>query len=131
MVFYFLKITETIGKIMQFPSWIKPGLTGAAAGAIALALIGFNWGGWVTGGSASDMASKESVAAVASALMPYCIQNSQNDPNAMGVMADLKAASPYQRRAIVEKSGWATPLGADRPNTALAQACQLELAKTL
>jgi hypothetical protein len=28
---------------------------------------------------------------------------------------------------MVEKAGWATPLGADKPNTALAQACQLAL----
>ena len=31
---------------------VKPALWGAAAGAIALAIVGFNWGGWVTGGTA-------------------------------------------------------------------------------
>ena len=39
-------------KIMEIPketkAAVKPALWGAAAGAIALAIVGFNWGGWVT-----------------------------------------------------------------------------------
>ena len=35
---------------MQSPEWLKPALYGAACGAIALATVGFSWGGWVTGG---------------------------------------------------------------------------------
>ena len=27
-------------------------------GAIALAIIGFNWGGWVTGGTSAEMSQK-------------------------------------------------------------------------
>jgi hypothetical protein len=30
---------------MQIPEWLKPGLYGAACGAVALAVIGFSWGG--------------------------------------------------------------------------------------
>ncbi|MDP1730770.1 MAG: hypothetical protein Q8L54_06230 [Devosia sp.] len=116
---------------MQFPVWIKPALLGAGAGAVALAIIGFSWGGWVTGGSASDMAKKQSLAAIAAALTPYCLERSQSDPNAIGVLAELKAASTYGRRAIVEKAGWATPLGMEKPNTELAQACQLALSAAL
>jgi hypothetical protein len=29
--------------IMQTPEWLKPGLYGAACGAVALAVIGFSW----------------------------------------------------------------------------------------
>ena len=42
---------------MQTPEWLKPGLYGAACGAAALAVIGFSWGGWVTGGTARTMAA--------------------------------------------------------------------------
>src|ERR1700747_2586345 len=35
---------------------IKPVLWGAVGGAILLATIGFNWGGWVTTGTAEAMA---------------------------------------------------------------------------
>ncbi|WP_248304643.1 hypothetical protein [Breoghania sp. L-A4] len=62
-------------------------------------------------------------------LDPYCIRSSTTDPKAAEVLAELKAASSYQRRGIVEKAGWATPLGAERPNRDLAQACQIALSK--
>lgn len=121
--------TYRLVKIMQIPEWTKPTLTGAGVGAIALAIVGFSWGGWVTGGSATEMSSKSSIAAVASALTPYCVLNSQNDPKSADVMAELERASTFQRRGIVEKAGWATPLGAEKPNRALAEACQIELKK--
>jgi membrane protein implicated in regulation of membrane protease activity len=34
---------------MQTPERLKPGLYGAALGAVALAVAGFSWCGWVTG----------------------------------------------------------------------------------
>ena len=114
---------------MQIPEWTKPALVGAGAGAIVLAIVGFNWGGWMTSTSAADMSSKESKAAVASVLTPYCVLNAQTDPLSMTVLAELKAANSYQRRGIVEKAGWATPLGADKPNSALADACQVALSE--
>lgn len=112
---------------MQLPVWIKPALTGAGVGAVALAIIGFSWGGWTTAGAAKDMAKKEALVAIAAALTPYCLERSKSDPNSVAVMAELTAASAYNRRGIVEKAGWATPLGMDKPNAELAQACQLAL----
>jgi hypothetical protein len=44
---------------------VKPACWGAAGGAIALAIIGFTWGGWVTGGHAKTLAD----AAVTGALV--------------------------------------------------------------
>ena len=109
---------------MQIPEWTKPALLGAAAGAIAVAIVGFNWGGWMTESSANKMASDNSKSAVATALTPYCLQNSKNDPNSMDVLAKLSEANSYKRRGIIEDAGWATPLGAERPDRALAEACQ-------
>jgi alpha/beta superfamily hydrolase len=114
---------------MQFPTWLKPGLLGAGAGAIALAIVGFSWGGWVTSGSAKDMAGKQSMAAVSAALLPYCVEKAGTDPASAETLATLKAATTYSRRSVVEKAGWATPLGSETPNTDLAQACQLKLAE--
>ncbi|MCR8723188.1 hypothetical protein [Frigidibacter sp. ROC022] len=114
---------------MQIPSWTKPALLGAGTGAIALAILGFNWGGWMTGGSAAALSDSQSMAAVALALTPYCLQNAQSDPQSLAIMTELDAASSYQRRGIVEKAGWATPLGMDKPDRALAEACQIALKK--
>ncbi|MGY9049311.1 hypothetical protein P775_22955 [Puniceibacterium antarcticum] len=73
------------------------------------------------------MSDTHSSAAVASALTPYCLRNAQNDPGASTVMAELAAASSYQRRSIVEDAGWATPLGTQDPDRALAESCQAAL----
>jgi hypothetical protein len=114
---------------MQTPEGTKPAVMGAAVGAIALAIVGFNWGGWVTGGSASIMSDENSVTAVASALTPYCVQKSENDPKSNVVMTELDEANSYERRRIVENAGWATPLGAENPDRDLAEACQIALSK--
>ena len=58
-------------------------LQGAAGGAIALAIVGFSWGGWVTGGSAKMQAD----AAAWAALLPVCADAVLADPAAV---AELK-----------------------------------------
>ena len=116
---------------MQFPDWTKPALAGAAAGAVALAFVGFTWGGWTTAGAAKELSRKDTIAALVAALTPYCLERSASDPNSVTLMAEIKAASTYNRRAIVEKAGWATPLGMEKPNTELAQACQLALSAAI
>ena len=112
---------------MKMPTWIMPSLYGAGAGAIALAIAGFSWGGWTTSGGAAELAKRQSMTAVTAALLPYCLERSVGDPNAIAVMAELAAATNYARKALVEEAGWATPLGADKPSPELAQACQLAL----
>ncbi len=114
---------------MQFPSWIKPAVIVAGVGANALTIVGFSWGGWVTRGTAESLASSRAATAVVAALTPYCLDRARNDPQSVDVLAQLEAATTYSRRGIIEAAGWATPLGSEEPNTALAQACQLALSE--
>ena len=113
---------------MKLPVWTKPASYGAAAGAAVLAFIGFTWGGWTTAGAASDLARKQSSAAIVEVLTPYCLERAASDPNAETIMAEFTRATGSSRLAVVEKAGWATPLGADSPHRELARACQLALA---
>ena len=41
---------------MNSPEWLKPGLYGAAIGAVLVSVVGFTWGGWVTSGTSNDRA---------------------------------------------------------------------------
>ena len=116
--------------IMQFPEWTKPVLMGVGAGAIAVSIIGFSLGGWVTGGAAVEMSSENSAAAVVLALTPYCILSSQNDPNAVAILAELDDVTSYRRHNVILDAGWATPLGAEEPSRALADACESALSDT-
>lgn len=113
---------------MQIPMWTKPALYGAGVGAVALAIVGFTWGGWVTGSTARKLADNASAAAVTLAMTPYCLEQSKADPKSVEVLAELKAAQTYNRRGIIEKAGWATLLGTEKPNSDLAKACDAALA---
>jgi len=65
-------------------------LWGAAAGAAALAVVGFTLGGWTTGGNAEAIALKRSQSAVVAVLTPICIQRFQANANAPAKLAELK-----------------------------------------
>jgi len=116
---------------MKNAQWINSAVGGAIIGAIATMTVGFTFGGWITGGTSDRLIASNMSDGIALALTPYCLEKSKNDPEAVKVMAEYKAAPAYSRRSLVEKSGWATPLGAEEPNAALAAACSNALAKAL
>lgn len=107
----------------------KPFLLGTAAGAIALAVIGFGWGGWVTGGTAMTTADKRVEEAVTLALAPICVENFRRQPEAAAQLVSLQKLSSYEQRGFVEKGGWATALGATAANPSVARACADVLGK--
>jgi hypothetical protein len=108
---------------MQTPEWLKPGLYGAACGAIALAVVGFSWGGWVTGGKAENMAEARSRSDVVSAFAAICADQAKRDPLLAERVALLKTTSSYSRGDLIMKNGWATMPGAAEPNRQVANAC--------
>ncbi len=98
-------------------------LQGAAAGAVATLIIGFYWGGWVTGGTAKDMVQRSSTSAMVAALSPICVDKFQRSNEAAANMTELKKVSTYQQGSFIEKGGWATLPGNDRANSSVAEAC--------
>jgi hypothetical protein len=113
---------------MNTPEWLKPGLYGAAVGAVVVAIVGFSWGGWVTGGTAKQMASDQARLEVVAALVPICVEQSKQDPQVMETLAQLKDAGRYQRSDMLMKAGWATMPGSSDPNRNVASACMEKLA---
>jgi hypothetical protein len=116
---------------MKIPVETKPALWGVAAGAIALAIVGFNWGGWVTGGKAEADSSQRANAAVVVALAPVCVEKFQHTTDALANLAALKKVDSWTQGDFVEKGGWATLPGSNSPQqvSAVAQACALLLAR--
>lgn len=115
--------------MMNAPEWLKPALLGAAASAVALAIVGFSWGGWVTGGTAGKMASDQARNEVVAALVPICLEQSKQDPRLTATLAQLEAANRYQRSDLLMEAGWATMPGSSDPNRAVASACMEKLAE--
>ena len=104
-------------------SWLKPGIYGAVVGAIALAIVGFGWGGWVTGGTARQMANQQARQAVVAALAPICIEQSKQDPQATEIIAKIRAASSWERNNLLTGTGWATMPGSSNTDRDVAAAC--------
>lgn len=114
---------------MKIPEWVSPGLYGAVAGAIALAIVGFTWGGWMTAGQANKVASSQARMEVVAALVPICLEQFKQDPQAATTLAELeKASSNYERTNMLMSTGWATIPGSSDPNRNVASACVEKLA---
>jgi hypothetical protein len=114
----------------RLPVETKPFLWGAAAGAVALAVVGFAWGGWVTGATAEKLAGARADAAIVSTLTPICVSQFQKSPQAKASMAALKQTKDWEQGEYVSKGGWATMPGSTaEPNRDVATACAEALNK--
>ncbi|MEO8487923.1 MAG: hypothetical protein ABI585_16470 [Betaproteobacteria bacterium] len=114
---------------MKIPVATSPALWGAAGGAIALAIVGFTWGGWVTGAKAETTATQRVNTAVIAALAPVCAERFQRNAKVASNLAALKAADSWTQGDYVEKGGWATLPGSTPPDrvSAVANACAVLL----
>lgn len=109
---------------------VRPALWGAAVGAIALAIVGFGWGGWVTGGAAEMLAKNSAAAAVVAALTPICVEKFRQAADASANLVEMKKATySWDQSKFVEKGGWATMPGSAEPNSAVATACAESLGR--
>ena len=103
-------------------------LQGMAAGAVAAMVIGFSWGGWMTGGSASRLADEQADSAVVAALTPVCVEKFLQDNNAKANLAALrKISSNWEQGEYLQKGGWVTQPGATSSDYHLARACAEKL----
>lgn len=108
---------------MNAPEWLKPGMYGALIGAVCVGVLGFTWGGWVTGGTATERAIAMSRNDVVAAMVPVCLDMARSDPARAKKLETIRAAATYQRRDALMETGWATVPGTDAPNRDIAQAC--------
>ena len=75
-------------------------LQGMVAGAIATMVVGFNWGGWVTGGTAKGMAATAETNGRMSILVPLCVAQFIATE---GAVAKIKATPKYNHDDIVRE----------------------------
>ena len=98
----------------------------AVALIILTIIIGFVWGGWVTGGNAQTMGEN----AVTQRLAQICVGQFNQDPENALKLEELKKTSAYQRDDYVKEQGWATMPGEQEPDSRVAQACATLLMPT-
>ena len=111
---------------MKIHPGVKPAVWGTVVGAVAFAVVGFSSLGWTLGGTAEKMATQRADAAVV--LAPICVEKFQQQTDAAAkLVAFNKIFSSWDRRSLIEKGGWATVPGTDKPNSAVASACAEKL----
>jgi len=109
---------------MNIPEWVKPAASGAVAGGIAVAIVGFAWGGWVTGGSAQASALSAANTSRTDLAAAICVQNFMAQDDARERLADLKAErSAFRQRDMINAGGYATMPDQEEAATATATLC--------
>lgn len=103
---------------------------GAAVGALALSIIGFTWGGWVSASTAERMAGSRADTATVAALAPICVTQFQAAAKAQANLVALKEAKSWEQADYVRNGGWATMPGSKGdPSRDVAAACAEALTK--
>jgi hypothetical protein len=104
---------------MNIPEATKPAIWGAIGGAIVATIIGLAWGGWVTGGTATQMQATSAESAVVQALTPLCVVKAEKEPEQIAL---LKEESSYQRDDFVIEAGWVDNVS-EKYRSEVADAC--------
>ena len=120
---------------MQLPNIIQGDsltrlLQGAFAGVVATLVMGFTWGGWVTGGTANKMTSDAVEATQVALYSPVCVERymAKATPEQRAAFAK---ENDWNRDTVIEKTGFATPPGSSSPNDAVADKCAATLSRQL
>ena len=104
---------------MKIPVQVRPAAWGVVGGAIAAIIIGFTWGGWVTGGTSEKNAGVAAQTAVVQALVPHCVAKAEQQPEQLIL---LKKENSYSRHDFVVKAGWVSSV-ADEYRRQVAESC--------
>ncbi|MBL8575614.1 MAG: hypothetical protein JNK47_00180 [Mesorhizobium sp.] len=99
------------------------------AAVVATIIVGFSWGGWVTGSTSQTMAKAAGDTARGELASVICVERFNAAPGAEAKLAEFKAISEsYKKRQFIEAGGWATMPGQTSPDRLGAQACATALA---
>ena len=94
-----------------------------AACVVATVVVGFTWGGWVTGGTARSMAEAAAVSGRDGLVAAICVDRFQAGSDAQGQLAALKEQKGWNRATFIEKGGWATMPDKAKPTNKAARLC--------
>lgn len=99
-----------------------------AATAVATMIVGFTWGGWVTGGTSLTLATAAGDTARGELASVICVERFKAAPDSAVRLTELNAITDtYKRRQFVETGGWATMPGQNSPDRRAAEGCAAAL----
>jgi hypothetical protein len=96
---------------------------------VATMIVGFYWGGWVTGSSAQAMAGKATADARAQLAAAVCVNRFESAGDAAVQLASLKKTDSWQRDDFIKNGGWVTIPGTKDPVSGASDLCVDQLMK--
>jgi hypothetical protein len=93
------------------------------ASVVLTIFVGFNWGGWVTGGSAQKTADALARDAVVQRLVPICVEQFNQDPDKALKFDEMNGLTSSRQAQYVQEQGWATITGMEKPDRKVASLC--------
>jgi pimeloyl-ACP methyl ester carboxylesterase len=130
---------QTLSQRFQQYRASKAVLFWACAGSVVVAtIVGFSWGGWVTGGTAQEMAEDSAAQARQQLAAVVCVDRFMAAPDAGVQLTALQEIErPYEQSKFVADGGWAIMVPASSPtdyktrtdDSKAAGLCAAELAK--
>ena len=98
---------------------LKYGGWGVVIGAVLTLIVGFSWGGWVTGGTAksnSDDALLASRAAI-------CAAQFADAPDRAQQIEAMQKVDSWRRADFISEGGWDKMPGQNQASSGVARAC--------
>ena len=102
-------------KTAMFWSWVVV--------VVLTLVVGFEWGGWVTGKTARSMAEAAGHDAVVACLAPMCVNQATHDPQWAEKRKALGTTESWDRPDYVVKQGWATLPAEQQADPRVAEQC--------
>jgi len=98
---------------------IKYGAWGLIFGAVTAMIVGFAWGGWLTGSTARGKTDE----AVLASRAAICVAQFMRAPNHDQELKAFEAMDSWKRGELIEKGGWDKMPGQEKASGAVAEAC--------
>ena len=102
---------ERLGNVQQKWAEYRPSKTvwfwSSTACILATMVLGFSWGGWVTGSTAARQSVQAADKARTEVVASYCVSRFEKAPDAATQLAALKTTDSWRRSDFIDKGGWA------------------------
>jgi hypothetical protein len=98
---------------------VKYGVWGLIFGAVGAMIVGFAWGGWVTGGTAKGKADE----AVLASRAAICVAQFMRAPNHDRELKAFEETDSWKRGELIAKGSWDKMPGQEEASGAVADAC--------
>src|SRR3989338_7443353 len=110
---------------LKFPAWTEPAVYSFVIGAVVW-WIALSYFGWVSAGTAKEMAAQKAQEAVVAVATPAFCGRFERQPDAASVWKKLNKTERWDQSGMVEKAGWIAEPGqefSDDISRAVSESC--------